>query len=120
VAIVKPLRKEGNFGSLALAAEEGLLHFAPVPFDDGINDTQMLKGKSGEYVAVFKTADEPLSHDDGDSAKVDHGLSPSEMSLRYVLPSHSRAVFFRSPLTAKSPHTNSTAKGSSEFPPLAL
>jgi len=84
VAIVKPLRKEGNFGSLALAAEEGLLHFAPVPFDDGINDTQMLKGKSGEYVAVFKTADEPLSHDDGDSAKVDHGLSPSEMSLREV------------------------------------
>jgi len=84
VAIVKPFKKEGNFGALALTAEEGLLHFAPVPFDDGTNDTHLLKGKSGDYVAVFKTADDPLLQDNGDSATVDHGLSPSEMSLREV------------------------------------
>jgi len=87
VANIKPIKKEANFAALATAAEEGLLHYAPIPSDEGINDTQMLRGKNGEYLAIFKSADDARPHDGGDSAAVDHGLTPQESGLRYGYPS---------------------------------
>jgi len=99
VASVKPLKKEGSFGALASAAEEGLLHYAPVPSDDGINGAQVIRGKNGEFLALFKSSEDARPHDDGDMA-IDHGLTPQESAIREVAAHRlDRKGFFGVPLT---------------------
>lgn len=72
-----------SLSSLASQVEEGLLFYSPVPSDDGINGTQLLRSKTGDLTAVFK-AEEIKDHDDGDSprASIDHCLTPREQSIR--------------------------------------
>jgi len=100
LAVVKAVSKRGSFGQLAAAAEEGLLAHSPVPSDNGVNETQLIRGKDGAFVAVFKPAEPQPAGDCGDFASVEHGLTPEEVALREVAAFEiDRKNFFGVPLT---------------------